>query len=224
MTTLLTLPGYNPLAWFKPFADRVQKTDMQRLLKGEPAAAADRIVPVNYQNWVWPPGGSDDGRDTLDRVLRAELTSSDNDVVVLGHSYGSESIIKWLASDFEPVDPARVSFILLGTTPWMRPVLEESRTPYRVTVATRQYDMWADPPNVQSSEFYGKAVENTREGEKRFGTHLHYDVFSLNDLHWEGVSGNVTYMLFETPVALRDGTTREQIETAYNRPHLNASL
>lgn len=187
------------------------------------------VEPVAYNDWDLVHGYVD-GANKLDTAINAVPQGN---IVVLGHSYGSVAICEWLRmyGATSQVDPARIIFVLaansirpnnglctiLGLYGGAGPVTDK----YQTFDAARQFDRWADYPNVRTSSQYSEAVNNCSHGDilTGGGLHLHYENVSLTDPNLAQTTvGTVTFLLFETdPLPSTSGVTRAQIETAYNR-------
>lgn len=210
MTTVLTLGG----AW------DLQASSIPQKLRGT-ITDGRTVKPVRYNNWdaLW---GAADGANRLDTALRQ--VPADEDIIVLGHSFGSVASGVWIRTKSAscPIDPERLRFILLGDSirarnGTMRWLYGEppSGSRYPVVSVAVQYDKWADSPNVQASPAYWDALNNTAAGDRQPSIHGYaYDSIALDDPHWETAEGNITYMLFPTPMAVAD---QAHIESAYDR-------
>lgn len=186
------------------------------------------VAPVAYNDWDLV-NGYIDGANKLNTAINAVPHGN---IVVLGHSYGSVAICEWfrMYGATSEVDPARITFVLaansirpnnglctmLGLYGGAGPVTDKFTT----YDAARQFDKWADYPNVHTSPEYSAAVKNCSHGDMlKAGIHLHYENVSLTDPNAARITiGTVTFLLLETdPLPSPSGVTRAQIETAYNR-------
>jgi hypothetical protein len=225
MTTVLTVPG----ALGVPESLLTQLGGPQALLKQLGDQSTANIVPIYYNNWdpIW---GCNDGADKIDVALHAAARANEN-VVVFGHSYGAVSACMWLRekAGTSGLDPARVTFVLIGNS--VRPnnglaamwrlyggFGPATGTGFRVIDAARQWDKWADYPNVVTSIDYLNAVNNVNSGDMLpYCIHISYEKIRLTNPHWQAVVGDVTFMLFPTtPVPLL-WTAPSAIEPAYDR-------
>lgn len=210
MTTVLTLGG----------ALDLQAAAIPQKLRGT-ITNGRTVKPVLYNNWdaLW---GADDGARRLDTALGQ--VPADDDIIVFTHSFGSVAADVWgrTKSASCPIEPDRLRFILLGDSirarnGTMRWLYGEppSGSRYPIVSAAVQYDKWADSPNLLASPAYWDALNNTANGDRQPSIHGYaYDGITLDDPHWETVEGNITYMLFPTPLA---GVDQARIESAYDR-------
>jgi hypothetical protein len=224
MTTVLTVPGLfgRPSAAL-PMLSRELTTvgapPPDNL--GDEWGPVEKIVGVSYANWL--PWGMYDGRDKLDAALHA--VPADQQIIVLTHSMGAAATWLWLRdkAPTSDIDPQRVLFVTTGAamSGKTRSYIVNSR--YRTLDITRQWDRYADYPNVKTSPYYSQAVTNMKLGDSMSGQYLHYKGYldiSLSAPHRENRIGNATYMFFETEQIPLAGVTREQIESAYDRKYL----
>jgi pimeloyl-ACP methyl ester carboxylesterase len=199
---------------------------------GDPATP--HVVPVPYNDWDTFSGYLDGAT----KINQAMLDVLGNDkIVVFCHSYGSVSACQWLRQygPMSPIDPARVTFVLLGNS--VRPgasgatpnglcaqwnlyggVGPDVTTRYRVYDCARQWDKWADYPNVYSSPDIWAAANNVNYGDGwPTNIHVSYQNINLTTPDAQVTQGNVTFMFFKTAAIPLPGVTLTQIEGAYNR-------
>lgn len=235
MTTVLTLPGADSLG---------DMATVQAAFGGPQALLAQlgiysqaNVVGVVYNDYD-PVFGYIDAANKLNTALKARPVGEQ--IVVVGHSYGAVGICEWLRlyGTSTKISPSQITFVLaansirpnngLGTMlglygPGSGPVT----TRFKVFDAARQFDYWADYPNVLTSTSYWQAVGNCSAGDEVTGEvngvpnniHNSYQNVRLDDVNAaKAVVGTVTFLLCETdPPPSASGLTRTQIETAYNR-------
>jgi pimeloyl-ACP methyl ester carboxylesterase len=194
------------------------------------------------------PTSIPDGAAALDKAF----ASTTGQVIVFGYSEGAQVAETWLsqhADDADAPSAQNVTFLLIGN-PWRKdggrltPFGElvgyvPSQTQYQVVDVARQYDGFADFPDVFASPGYPLAVANAVVG--MFLVHSFYqnvDLKSPDNISWK--DGNVTYVLAPTDtlpllaplesMGLGDlahslNTVLQPIvESAYSRPSPQASM
>lgn len=226
-TTVLTLAGS-----FSP----VGPLYMPYELSGD-VTNGNTVVPVIYNNIGLFEVNVLDGVTQLD----AAINSTAGKKVVFGHSLGAIVIYRWL-KDHGPtssVSPSDLSFITIGNpankyTGFLAAVsgaglssisdiiigdnTPPADTPYAVTEVIRQYDGWADAPNVPTASGYPEALINAGI---QLGIPINHVDYLDNHLIDPAVNvsfteGNFTYTWCRT--TLLDESLRDIIETAYDRP------
>jgi len=233
VTTVFTLPG----AFSYGNMTTVQGAfgGPQALLKQLGDNSTANVVPVPYNDWD-TLGGYIDGAAKLNAKLNA--LPAGEQVVALGHSFGSVALAQWLR-EYGPtseINPESITFVLAANS--IRPTnglstilgLYEPAGPvstkWKVADAARQYDKWADYPNNWSSPYYWPAYNNVNTGDNATGSvngvpnniHNSYEYVNLTDpTAAQTTIGTVTFLLFETEPPNLSGATRAEIETAYNR-------
>lgn len=169
------------------------------------------------------------GAATLDAALHA----TPGQKIVFAHSLGAMLSSLWL-NNYGPsstIPPSQLSFVFIGN-PFRRyggfmynagagyqvPIA----TPYTVTDIAKQYDFFADQPNVVTSPNYLTAVTSILEG----GLFVHVNYFDIdpnpatNPALISFVEGNITYLLSPTLPWWEPSYAQALIETAYNRPEV----
>ena len=188
---------------------------------GDGWGEVDSIVGVQYKNWSL--FGQYDGRDQLDIALHA--VPADQQIIVVGASMGAYATWLWLR-DKAPksdIDPDRVMFVTMGQAMSMKTAKHVVNSRYRTVDVTRQYDRYADAPNLWFSPFFWKALQNAKLGDSTSGQNLHYKGYfdlSLSTPDRQNRIGNATYLFYETAELPLAGVTRDQIESAYKRTYL----
>lgn len=194
--------------------------------------ARSTVVRVFGWPYNWPGIASNilQGAHDLDNALR---TYSGKRIKVFGHSMGSEVAYEWLDT-YGPTagsyaSPSRVQFILSGNPQGKyggiqrvpsppfgtvysypgTPGLNGNLSPYPLLEVVRQYDYFADYPNVASP---------SQTARDNASTAIHGD-YTMVDLASPAnlvlTEGKITYML--VPTAL-DAATRTVVEASYIRP------
>lgn len=202
------------------------------------------VVPILYPNWTIFESQVDTGAQMLDSAL----TSTPGPKVVFGHSLGAVVASNWL-KNYGPtssVPGSDLSFVLIGnsvrkyggelTTPGLSELFFPNSfpipadTPYQVTDFTRQYDGFADFPQLSGNANENMwALLNSVSGE---GTvHPQYNHVTLDDPEnvWH-TEGNISYGWSPTwplPIYGRsqnfitqweDQELRATVEGGYSRP------
>lgn len=197
------------------------------------------FVGVDYPNSWFSEANILAGVASLD----ANIAAYPGAKIVFGHSMGAVVITRWLKDHSAActVPAEDLSFVLIGNSvnkftglmaearqsiPWLVDFLTGNNTNppadcrYPVTDFVRQYDPWADFPNVPNAPYYGQAVADALISTSiTLPTLVHTDYVnnSLDDpTNAVYVEGNYTYMWART--ALLDESKRAQLETAYSRP------
>lgn len=234
MTTVLTLPGafsYGDMATVQAALGGPQAV-LEQL--GDTSEA--NVVGVPYDDWD-TIGGAQDGANRAAAALTA--VPAGQRAVVIGHSYGAVAISQLLRTPAKiTIDPSLVTFVCCANSIRLNNGLSTMMglygpgggpvsTRFRVYDLARQFDKWADQPNVYSSPDYWQASGNCNTGDTATATvggvpnniHNSYQGVRLNDpAAAQATIGAVTFMLFETdPPPNASGVSRAQLETAYNR-------
>lgn len=196
------------------------------------------VVEVPYRDWDSMLGHIDCAAQIDAKIHSVPATEQK---VVIGHSFGAVGICQWLRqyAPASTIDPAKITFVLAANSirlsngyatmlglygPGNGPVTSK----YTVHDAARQFDRWADFPNVNTSPFYWQAYSICNAGDNASSSpggvpsniHNSYQNVRLNDPNASKVTiGDVTFYLFETdPVPIiSQKVSRGQVETAYNR-------
>lgn len=240
MTTVLLVPG----------AFSFGNTDSVRAAFGGPQSLLTQlgdnsnanVVPVQYNDWD-TINGATNGAQKIDAAMHA--VDPAQKIVVVGHSYGAVSNCVWLRTLglTSTLDPSRITFVNaansirpggagaqpsgLSSELWLYLPVGPVSTKWKVYDCAREFDKWADYPNVSTSAYYWQALGNVGAGDNASTTvagvpnniHNSYQNVSLTDpAAVSHVVGNVTFMLFKTtPLPNAGGATWAQINTAYNR-------
>ena len=202
------------------------------------------VVPILYPNWTMFEAQVEQGASMLD----AALTSTDGPKVVFGHSLGAVVASNWL-KNYGPnssVPADELSFVLIGnsvrkyggelTTPGISALFFPhsypipANTPYTVTDFARQYDGFADFPQLTGNLSDNMwALLNSISGEGN--VHPHYNDVTLDDSAnvWH-TEGNISWVWSPTwplPIfglaqnaisQIEDEALRASVEGGYNRP------
>lgn len=230
------LSSTNTLPFTLPFTlpEDFESSSTLSLQLGGTITNGNTVIPIDYPNFNLEDSSIDTGAQMLDD----EITSTPGDKVVFGHGLGVIVIARWL-HDYGPtslVPPSELSFINIGNpvrkyggflngetvhtltdfsgNSWagIIPVLTPEDTPYNVTDIARQYDGFADWPNIQSPA----AVANAYTGMNTI--HPFYLDTRLDDPNNISLQeANITYIWSPTRLLIPDYLI-EEIETAYNRP------
>lgn len=205
---------------------------MQTWMRHYATSGGRTFVKVRYPN-IPSARNAATGVDRLDDALHATA----GQVVVFGHSMGAQVIYKWLreVGPTSDIDPTRVKFLSCGnperkyggtlrvpTVPRTSFGLKvqptyggpgiPGDTPYTVIDYVRQYDWWADYPNVENPST--EAMRNAS-----VGIHMNYWGVGLDDPDVRShTEGNVTYLL--KPTRLKSPSQQEIVEQSYIRPGL----
>lgn len=196
-------------------------------------------VPVNYPNWGI---GSSSQLQQGAAALNTAITSTSGEIIVMAHSLGSVVCCYWL-QNYGPtsgISPSILSFILLGNSNrpyggfckdigWFQNADIPTSTPFNVADVARQYDGWADWPQLTTGTGADilAAADNGLLGQGL--VHPNYQNVSLtasNNVTY--VVGNITYYFCQSypvpllgvsqaGVAVADAALRPDIEAAYNR-------
>jgi hypothetical protein len=193
-----------------------------------------KITPVPYNDWNGFNGYLD-GASKIDTAIKDANTT--DKILVFAHSFGAVAVCQWLRQ-YGPtctVDPSRLQFVLIGNS--VRPGASgaipnglcaqfgeyggpgpDISTAYRVTDAVRQWDKWADYPNVYSNAASWTAANVVNYGDSYpSNIHVNYNNINLSTPDATATFGNVTFQLFQTTTVPMSGVTRNQVEPAYNR-------
>jgi hypothetical protein len=212
---------------------------MQIVQELQAADVDNELVQIPYNNLLPTLANSVAAVNMLDSYVTNTATYPGPNTVV-GLSMGAEMIDKWLRDKgpTSAVSPSNLSFVLLadpehrynGATvraPTVFPpayggVGLPAATPYHAIVFTRQYDGFADYPNVDnpiaiSNALVGQGLIHTDYG----GESLYdSDLFSLTQ-------GNVVYKWSRTSIIplttatfglFPDSIFRQVVEASYSRP------
>lgn len=180
-----------------------------------------------WNNWTISDAAATEDMNDLDDLMHTHIASSASlPIVVAGHSRGGQVIYKWLREigPTSDIDPADVLFISSGNperkyngasyvNPAGKPAvypgtggagvgygLPSTPTAYTVIDIARQYDEWADYPNVYTNKRAMAAVKNN-------GIHVKYPNNTPNIAadgsytasQWAVFTeGNVTYLTAPT--------------------------
>lgn len=171
--TVITLPGAFALGYdTKSFGGALFKSPNTRIAS----------PPGGWNNFGISNSAATSDMNNLDTLMKDTLlATADRPLIVAGHSRGAQVIYKWLREKgpSSTINPAHVLFISSGNPerkyngagkvrpekfPGVYPGgtygvglgLPTSPTPYTVIDIARQYDQWADYPNV----FTKAAVSN----------------------------------------------------------------
>jgi pimeloyl-ACP methyl ester carboxylesterase len=230
MTTVLCIPGAFS------FGNIVTCTEAfggpQQLLAqlGEPTTATNlEVVAVRYNDWD-AIGGYLDGANKLNAAL-LDVVGTGN-IVVVGHSFGAVSVCQWLRQygTTSAISTSRVKFVLIGNSCRPQNGLcglfnmyggpgPDVTTSYTVIDCARQWDKWADYPNLFTNADEWIATANVFAGDSApYNIHVSYQDIDASNPGASVTMGNVTFQLFETtPIPLGPSYSRSQIEPAYNR-------
>lgn len=192
------------------------------------------VVDVPYNDWDVIGGYLDGATKINQAMLDANPTDK---IVVFCHSYGAVSACQWLRQygPTSTISPSRVTFVLIGNS--VRPgasgatpnglcaqwnmyggVGPSLTTAYRVYDCARQWDKWADYPNVYTSPDVWAAANNVNYGDNwPTNIHVSYQNINLTTPDAQITQGNITFMFFKTATIPLPGVTLSQIEGAYNR-------
>jgi hypothetical protein len=185
---------------------------------GGTLAAGRTVERLNYFNM---PGDSSikSGADTL----HARLATVPKPVIYYGHSEGAQVGDWWLNHQglLVPYSPSDVSFIFSGNperkyggVPWLQNRYAPAATAYSVTDYARQYDGWADYPNLASPN--GTALLNALWG--MLWIHPGYWSESLTKPgNVSKTEGNITYIWSKSAAPSGD-SNRTTIEASHSRP------
>lgn len=227
MTTVLNIPGAYSFGNIATCTAAFGGNQALLTQLGDNTTAS--TVAVKYNDWD-ALGGYLDGATKLNTAL-LDVQGTGN-IVVLGHSFGAVSVCQWLRQygPSSTISPSRVKFVLIGNS--CRPnnglcgILSmyggygpSLSTAYTVYDCAREWDKWADYPNVSSNADYWIAVSNVFSGDSYPSSiHINYQNINLASPGMSATFGNVTFQLFETsPIPLGGSYTRGQIEPAYSR-------
>ena len=206
---------------------------------------AAAVVPVPYNNFGIFDFNIADGANKLNALIQSTAPP----IIAFGHSLGAAAITQWLRQ-YGPtcsVSPSNLSFICLGNTmrpyngfghnpvvdsifapqgqtAWVgvNPITMPSDTPYSVLDIARQYDMFADFPDVVDA----LSLTNAMVGANTI--HPFYQNVSyascLNGDYPYYVTGNIRYVGVPTAELPMFGiidvpAVRAQIESDYHRPY-----
>lgn len=166
------------------------------------------------------------GRTALNNALLA----TPGPKVVFAHSLGAMVSTMWLndIGPTSPIPPSQLSFVFIGN-PFRRyggfmynasndfnvPIA----TPYKVLDIAKQYDFFADQPNLPTSPNYLTALTSILEG----GLFVHVNYFNVDPTDTTlptFVEGNITYRLAPTLPWWEPSYALPLIESAYNRPEV----
>jgi hypothetical protein len=153
------------------------------------------------------------------RRLQQALTAlpSGTSITVFGYSKGAMAAEIWIKT-YGPKSPLNPKFVLIGepnrryggvATNDVIP----TDTPFEVYTIARQYDRFADYPNVPSSPYYSSAV-NTVNSLHTHNDYFHTSMYAPDNL--VSRKGNITYIL--APTKMADPVAQANVEQAYNRP------
>ena len=202
------------------------------------------VVPVKYNDWD-TFNGATDGAQKIDAALHAADPSQK--IVLVGHSYGAVANCVWLRTLglTSTISPSRLTIVNaansirpggagaqpsgLSSELWLYLPVGPVSTKWTVYDCAREFDKWADYPNVSSSQYYWQALGNVGAGDNTTGIgsvngvpnniHNSYQQVSLTDPNAAHTQvGSVKFMLFKTtPMPNASGCTWAQINSAYNR-------
>jgi hypothetical protein len=200
------------------------------------------VVPILYPNWTIFEAQVDQGASMLDTALN----STTGEKVVFGHSLGAVVASNWLKNYGPTSGVSDLSFVLIGNSvrkyggelatpgigalffPNSYPIPAD--TPYTVTDFARQYDGFADFPQLTGGAVDNMwALLNSVSGEG--GVHPYYNDVALDDAaNVRYTVGNISWVWSPTwPLPLfgisqnaitqiEDEALRSLVEGGYSRP------
>lgn len=225
MTVTLTVPGM----WGSP-------KSVEPMLKGELTTPGQQlpdclagfgpvtnVVGVSYFNLLPSIFEPKDGRDKLDKAMCA--VPEGEQIIVMTHSMGSH--VAWLwhrdCAPTSTIDPNRVVFVTMGAAMSMKTLPYITGSRYRIIDVTRQWDRYADAPDLKRSKNYRVAVNNCARGDFILGPNLHSKGYLDIDLDRPdrcNTIGSATYLFYNTAKVPLPGGKRDVIESAYKREYL----
>lgn len=217
MATTLILPGLFGFPsryydWFNGQLTTVGRIPPHTL--GVDFAPITEVSGVPY-NWFNPFSAA---KTRLDKALR----DTRGEVIVLAHSQGALGVAQWLRDkgDDSPVEPERVLFVCTGCADDVRPVFRFNKR-YRVVNVIRQWDEYADPANVRSSQWFRDAQRNADDLKPHTFGYQSLDLYARPAR--QNVKDGATHMFYDMPVVSTVvRASRQQIETAYRRDYLGS--
>jgi len=192
-------------------------------------ANAAAVVVCTYNDWD-AFSGYLNGASNLDLEIKRFIKNGP--VVVLAHSFGSVAAVYWNQhyAVKSGIDPSQLQFVLLGNSvrpnnglcaQWQMYTQPLASSIFPIIDGAREYDKWADSPNLLWSSGYLAAMFNAAQGDQfSYPTiHVTYDHVRLDDpTAAKIVLGNITYLLWKTNDPIPDPQYgRSLIATAYNR-------